>query len=143
MKLLLHNNCRDKISCFYFQKAVNHPLKMPPHIRVSSETRAAINPQEMDDQLQRLRDRLGGGLIPSRAPLRVHQSTSVVSGSFLCEYNDLKDSGAVFRIRSWIWIRVDLSIYGFSSIDFDESMDEGIERDNTWGGGGLPTLPCL
>jgi hypothetical protein len=23
------------------------------------------------------------------------------------------------------------------------SMDEGIERDNTWGGGGLPTLPCL
>ncbi len=62
---------------------------MPPHIRVSSETRAAINPQEMDEQLQRLRDRLGGGLIPSRTPLRVHQSTSVVSGSFLCEY--LKD----------------------------------------------------
>ncbi len=61
---------------------------MPPHIRVSSETRAAINPQEMDEQLQRLRDRLGGGLIPSRTSLRVHQSTSVVSGSFLCEYYD-------------------------------------------------------
>ncbi len=97
-----------KISCFFFQKAVNHhPIKMPPHIRASSETRAAINPQEMDEQLQRLRDRLGGGLIPSRTPLRVHQSTSVVSGSFLCEYDDQEDS--VFGIRSWIRIRIDLS----------------------------------
>ncbi len=26
----------------------------------------------------------------------------------------------------------------------DITMDEGIERDNTWGGGGVPpTLPCL
>ena len=81
---------------FFLSKVLNFTLKMPPHIRVSSETRATINPKEMDEQLQRLRDRLGGplplrgtassGLVPSRSPLRVHQSTSVVSGSFLCEY---------------------------------------------------------
>jgi hypothetical protein len=48
------------------------------------------------------------------------------------------DDGFVrsLRIRDMICLLLFIILTGLN-------MDEGIEKDNTWGGGGLPTLPCL